>query len=308
MKPIRKILLFVNVHSDVPQAAVETALELAQRHGASLDVCDCVDSMPTTRAAHAVVEQAFAAFVREKAQRLEEIRTRAEDAGIGCETDVLRGDPGVQLVKCVIGGGHDIVLKTMMPEPKRIGSVFGGTARTLMRKCPTPVWLVAPRHEVAKNVVVAYPPVGDEPGAEELSTDLFSWANAVAHPDVESVTLAHAFEIHGEQILSKHMPREEYLKFADETIQATRASVEARILRLPKDRLRPKVKLLEGRPEQVIPAFAKSSGADVLVVGTVARTGLRGILLGNTAEEITNHPPCSLLIVKPADFMSPVMA
>ena len=41
-------------------------------------------------------------------------------------------------------------------------------------------------------------------------------------------------------------------------------------------------------------------------MGTVARGGLPGILIGNTAERLLHSVPCSLLAVKPDDFICPL--
>jgi nucleotide-binding universal stress UspA family protein len=41
-------------------------------------------------------------------------------------------------------------------------------------------------------------------------------------------------------------------------------------------------------------------------MGTVARTGISGFLMGNTAETILNQIDCSVLAIKPPDFQTPV--
>jgi len=43
-------------------------------------------------------------------------------------------------------------------------------------------------------------------------------------------------------------------------------------------------------------------------MGTVARTGILGCLMGNTAENIVVELKCSLLALKPGGFVSPVKA
>jgi nucleotide-binding universal stress UspA family protein len=64
--------------------------------------------------------------------------------------------------------------------------------------------------------------------------------------------------------------------------------------------------LRRGEPQQVIPEFVVSEGIDVLVMGTVARRGIAGMLIGNTAERVLRKLPCSVLTVKPDGFVSPV--
>jgi len=41
-------------------------------------------------------------------------------------------------------------------------------------------------------------------------------------------------------------------------------------------------------------------------MGTVARTGIQGFIMGNTAENILNQLDCSVLAVKPPGFVTPV--
>jgi universal stress protein E len=59
------------------------------------------------------------------------------------------------------------------------------------------------------------------------------------------------------------------------------------------------VHLVKGDPRVVIAEFAASHHADLLVVGTVARSGVAGRIIGNTAEAVLNQLPCSMLVVKP---------
>jgi nucleotide-binding universal stress UspA family protein len=41
-------------------------------------------------------------------------------------------------------------------------------------------------------------------------------------------------------------------------------------------------------------------------MGTVARTGIAGFFMGNTAESILTQLECSVLTLKPQGFVSPV--
>lgn len=68
--------------------------------------------------------------------------------------------------------------------------------------------------------------------------------------------------------------------------QATRAGLSAQ------------TQMLVGVPSQQIHAFAGSSGADIVVLGTHGRTGLEHVLLGSTAERVVRTAPCPVLSVK----------
>jgi hypothetical protein len=53
-------------------------------------------------------------------------------------------------------------------------------------------------------------------------------------------------------------------------------------------------------------AALKHQAADLIVIGTVGRSGIKGLLLGNTAEKVLDTCDCSMLTVKPDEFVSPI--
>lgn len=55
----------------------------------------------------------------------------------------------------------------------------------------------------------------------------------------------------------------------------------------------------QGVPYQVINSTAKKLGVGLIVMGSVGRRGISGLLIGNTAEKILHTSDCSLLVVKP---------
>jgi nucleotide-binding universal stress UspA family protein len=63
---------------------------------------------------------------------------------------------------------------------------------------------------------------------------------------------------------------------------------------------------VEGEPEDELPEFVARHEVDVVVMGTVGRTGVPGLFIGNTAERILRGVECSVLAVKPQGFVSPV--
>ncbi|HNP52846.1 MAG TPA: universal stress protein [Nitrosomonas nitrosa] len=51
------------------------------------------------------------------------------------------------------------------------------------------------------------------------------------------------------------------------------------------DYLKPQIHLLKGSARKEAPAISRQLGADLIVMGTVARTGIPGFIIGNAAEE-----------------------
>jgi nucleotide-binding universal stress UspA family protein len=55
---------------------------------------------------------------------------------------------------------------------------------------------------------------------------------------------------------------------------------------------------LEGDPQTAIADYARTWGADVIVVGTHDRSRVEKLLLGSVSESVVKHSPCSVLVVK----------
>jgi len=66
------------------------------------------------------------------------------------------------------------------------------------------------------------------------------------------------------------------------------------------------VYLLKGEAGRLIPALAAANEIELIVMGTVSRTGIAGLLIGNTAEKVLRQVDCSVLTVKPEGFITPV--
>ena len=67
---------------------------------------------------------------------------------------------------------------------------------------------------------------------------------------------------------------------------------------LPGDNLH----IVVGTPELAISKLADELDSRMIVLGTVSRTGLKGYIMGNTAEQILYHMNCDVLAVKPDNF------
>ena len=64
--------------------------------------------------------------------------------------------------------------------------------------------------------------------------------------------------------------------------------------------------LLKGDAGELIPDLAIQERADLVIMGTVGRTGIAGFFIGNTAEKVLDVVDCSVLTVKPDSFVTPV--
>ena len=94
----------------------------------------------------------------------------------------------------------------------------------------------------------------------------------------------------------------------DEIVQGIEAAHQSELDRLldPHPYDKRTVHLIKGQAEDVILDLAESLEVDLVVIGTVGRAGVPGLLIGNTAEEILNAVDCSVLTLKPEGFETPI--
>lgn len=64
--------------------------------------------------------------------------------------------------------------------------------------------------------------------------------------------------------------------------------------------------VVAGDPATVVREVARRLSADIVVAGALSRSGLKRAFIGNTAERLLDSLACDLLVVKPAEFTSPV--
>jgi len=81
------------------------------------------------------------------------------------------------------------------------------------------------------------------------------------------------------------------------------ASARAKLERLARQRVNGKaryeIEVVMGDPGVEILQAAKRRGADLIVMATHGRKGLRRLVLGSVAERVVREAPCPVLTVKP---------
>jgi nucleotide-binding universal stress UspA family protein len=77
----------------------------------------------------------------------------------------------------------------------------------------------------------------------------------------------------------------------DEELEAERHRVSARGVPITAVRC-------DGNPQEVLLHEARSRGADLILVGTHGRSGLRRVLLGSIAEGVLRAAPCPVVVVR----------
>ena len=309
MLTVQNILVGIDV-SDPLSQVVERAAQLAEVQRASLTLVDGLPQLTwAQRMSWNEANHVQELLLREKTARLKKLAASLRKRGLTVKYKVLVGRAPEELIRQVLRGKHDLLMRgTKGPASVRPGP-FSSTAMELLRKCPCPVWLVHPRQEGPLQQVLATVDTNPEKVSHApLDERILTAAMAIGQAFHATVDALHVWSIYGERIVRDYMKTDEF-----EALQAAMYREHGDCLRDLVTRVgfsggAEHVHLVRGDATVEIPKFAREHGTDLLVMGTLARAGVAGLLMGNTAELILHQVDCSVLAFKPPGFVSPVKA
>jgi nucleotide-binding universal stress UspA family protein len=308
MKRFKNILFFADGPA-TETAALERAAALADANQARLTVIDVVE--PADAAADVAQRFGIDIDAVRSEQRLEELQAMTaplvERHGM-ILTKVLSGTPFLEVVRAVQRGGHDLVMKSARPGGSLTERVFGSTDMHLLRKCPCPVWIDRPESRHPYRVLIAAVDPTD-PATEGIDRKILDLATSLAAREQASLEVVHAWRLQGESLLRGSRARmavTEIEGLLAATEQCHRDAVNRLLAHYGMTADDDSVRIVKGDAAAVISDRARATGADLIVMGTVARTGVPGLFIGNTAEDVLESTRTSVLTVKPDGFVSPV--
>ncbi len=306
MRRFKNILVYVNTRPG-EHRALDRAKQLAIANNASLHIVSGVEdtSWWTDTIMPGIARRWQEKFVEETDERLATIA-----AGLADELDVttktLIGRPWMETVREVLKGGHDLLIKDADERDSPEGLFSHGMNFHLLRKCPCPVWLVKRQVERFHRIAAAVDCVPDGTRQNDLNGKILDLAAALAVDQQSELHVVQSWSLYGESVLKSHMTEEDLQEAKSQMeqkyIEATNSLVKQYAQGLPDVN----VHVLEGPPESNIPTLVEREHEDLLVMGTIARTGVAGLIIGNTAEQILRELKCSVLAVKPDGYESPV--
>lgn len=235
---------------------------------------------------------------------LEEVAYRLKQLGVSSvDTRLLWGKEFIEVTHQVLQQHYDLVVLTTRrrtPQSKRLKEC---PSREMLRHCPCTLWLtngaILKRYH---RVLAALKGEGTRVACSGLDAKVLETAVSVAESEGSELHIVHSIPKFGRtRRKSKAVPVDvaEYMEQLRNSIQEHCASI------VPANALKKEhIHLPMGTPVDTIPALAKDVGADLLVMGTASRPGLRAMLGGNPTEKILDVIGCGMLVVKPDDFVS----
>ena len=228
-------------------------------------------------------------------EQLSQLAQSENQEGAEVSASVIFGKPWIALIQEVLRTKPDLVLAGPAHRGPVAEALFGSTTMTLIRKCPCPVWVTKPpEDDEVREILVAH-------DLSEVGSTGLEWGVDLMRRDGLHLHVLHCLE------------PEDYFGFMssassdelDREIASRTEQVVAELERLGvEDTARVSIKI--GPPQVEIYNYLKKHSINLLIMGTLARSGISAVITGNTAETLLPWIRCSLLALKPDSFVSPV--
>lgn len=304
----KNILVAVDFSPSTP-ATLNQALRLAKAGQSRVTLAHCVPDiariiastprfiagMPQLAMLYGDIDQTQQNFKQDAAAQLSELTAALPTADHEISSAVLVGDPNVAISQAVEKQSYDLVVCGTRGTGTWEKFLVGSTAKRLVRDCPTSVLVVNDEHRHRPKVVMA------AVDFSSVSLKALSTLSSIAtywSSELHVLHVVESLEISADAV--KRNPQAQRLRneINDETAERILALVKRADVELGKVR----VHVSWGTPWREVTRTAERINAELIAIGTVGRSGIKGLLIGNTAEKVLSACRRSILTVKPDDF------
>jgi universal stress protein E len=313
--PIRRILVAVKEIRGRASPAIRKAAQIARACDAHVELFHAI-AEPL-----AIYAMMYAAQDVQKIQdttrarylkRLETLAGPLRRTGLKVTTAVEWDYPAHEaLVRRARQVRADLIVADQHPGRHAAPRFLRYTDWELIRHSPVPVLLVKTRgHYTAPRILAAVDPSHTFAKTARLDDAILRNGARFAAAVHGRLHVVHAFvptlanmtpaEISAPDATARILGKAQAqaANLLDETLRA------ARLGKLAPGRRH----LLARHPIDAIPQLARELRCDIVVMGALSRSGLKGLFIGNTAERLLDDLPCDLLVVKPLAFVTRIKA
>lgn len=307
MKRFKNILYILDKVSLNHQSSADKVVELARLNEARVTVIiaeevklfDELSSKLTGR-----YEKLRQSVIAHHHECLDEFLNHRRWQDIDVRPDYTESDDFIVIIRKVIGEGYDLVIKEATLEHG-----IDQLSMRLVRKCPCPVWVVKYDSTDFKRILAAVDVGEENPETAALNKKIVELTHSLAQRERGEAHYLHSWRLEYELML--HSPR---FKVSTEEISEMKRELfserQSELLRVLNDNhihyQENQVHLREGISSEVIQQVIAELNIDVVVMGSVGRSGIPGLLIGNKAETLLTTINCTVLTIKPDGFMTPV--
>ena len=249
-------------------------------------------------------------IIQEEKFDLEQIVGSIQQAEIPVSSKLLYGSPFLEIIREVLRGGHDLVMIAAEGRTGLKEALFGRTTMHLMRKCPCPVWVTSPdQPKQLKHILAAIDPSSPNEEQNAINIKIMDLATSLAHRERCELLIIHTWSFNLESSVRSgrvSVPQNKVDEWGRGVRDKHRRSLGELLKLYDLENQKHQVYLLKGEAESLIPALAAAKEVELIIMGTVSRAGIAGLLIGNTAEKVLRQVDCSVLTIKPEGFITPV--
>ncbi len=323
MRRFRKILYVHEENSPIALETLQLALKIAEKNAGRVNLVTVLEPPSVTFASN-ISLLLQSGWLKEAREQLQQLGLTADPQG-KLNTKVIEGRPHIQVVREVLKEAYDLVIKPVGPSGF-MDRLLGRLDMRLLRNCPCPVWLSkGEAYGAFDNVLAAVDADGDiflEDHPDELRTknalnrQILEMAFTLCEANNARLHVGHAWYPPFLSPYSRaraNLPQKEIDAYFD-TVKRTHTGWLKLLMEEAAgwvgtdiaESVKTKLHLPRGEPAAEIPKLISDVQADLVIMGTVVRTGISGLVMGNTAESILDRVTCSVLAVKPEGFVSSV--
>lgn len=307
MEKYKKILTVIDPTTE-DQKALERSIELATKTNATitafLSIYDFSYEM-TTMLSSDEREVMRNSVIKDKEVWLNEKIASVAQHDIKIDSKVIwHNRPFEPIIDQVLNEGYDIVIKGTHEHDKLKSVIFTPTDWHILRKCPCPVLLVK-SHSWPKNgnILAAVNVGSDENEHISLNNKIAEEALNLGNLIQANVHLVNSYP--GTPVnIAIEIPEFNANEYNESMLNHHKAAMATLAQKF--NIALENTHIGEGLPEDIIQDKALSLDAELVVLGTIGRTGLSAALIGNTAEHVIDGLNCDVLALKPEGYQSPL--
>lgn len=305
MSSIESILVIVDPTAQQHPAVTKGAL-LAEKLSARLDlfICDTQAARNVRLAQH--LRDSPGAPLKQLSPWLEDIAVPLREQGLDVMTEVLSADPlQTALLERVKHTCAGLVIKDTHHHTIAQRTFLTNTDWELIRGCPVPLLLVKPTAWSATHRIgAALDPGHKDDKPRLLDRCILEEAGRFAHALGGEVHAIHTY-IPAAMIAAATMSVPPLvIDIPAEALEEERKNKLKELTALTSDyRLSAEnIHLETGGVDEALCRLVQQYEIDIMAMGAVSRRGLKRMLIGSTAEEVLEHLPCDMLVVKSPNF------
>jgi universal stress protein E len=310
MKRFKNILIKVNKQVGPElDIAVIRGMELARRTGAKVTLFDVVEPLESIVRCYVDIvspEELTEFIVEQRRDQLTELAQQLQSQDVKVTALVCIGKNFIEIIKAVINSKSDLLIKVA----NNCEQSFDGNDFHLLRKCAIPVWIIKTTPSNSINKILAAVDLSMEQHAEGRAQNrmIMDIASSLSEFEKAKLTVFSCWQLYGEQALRYGAFARVSTDKIDELLKQEENEYKDSLEILASEYANSSCEqfLQKGSPKLLIPEYVNSHEIDIVVMGTLGRSGIPGYLIGHNSETVLQRINSSVITLKPAGFLSPV--